>query len=118
LDEEGWLEPDQADALGIRFDVPAQRWVMVRMTLEEPDSRVFVDAFRVPQDPVDPLEAIASARDTSYQLTFRMRRRGTVVVRVQPELLRGGPYQLTVTAEDSPPVTLNTAPQSRLSCRE
>jgi hypothetical protein len=119
LDEEGWLEPDQADVLGIRFDVPAQRWVMVRMTLEEPDSaRVFVDAFRVPQDPVDPLEAIASARDTSYQLTFRMRRRGTVVVRVQPELLRGGPYQLTVTAEDSPPLTLNTAPQSRLSYRE
>jgi len=116
LNEEGWLEPDRADALGLRFDVPAQRWVMVRINLEEPDSaRVFIDAFRVPQDPVDPLEAIASARDTSGQLTFRMRRRGTVVVRVQPELLRGGPYQLTVTAEDSPPLTLSRSGSDRFA---
>jgi hypothetical protein len=123
FNEEGWLEPDRADALGLRFDVPAQRWVMVRINLEEPDSaRVFIDAFRVPQDPMDSLEAIASARDTSNQLTFRMRRRGTVVVRVQPELLRGGPYQLTVTAEDSPPVTradtFPAEPQSRMGRRE
>jgi hypothetical protein len=116
LNEEGWLEPDRADALSLRFNVPPQRWVMVRILLEQTDSaRVFIDAFRVPQDATDSLDPIASARDTANQLAFRMRRRGTVIVRVQPELLRGGPYQLTVTAEDSPPVTLARSGSGRFA---
>jgi len=104
--EEGWLPADRASAIGLRFDAPAQRWVTIRMSLDEPDfARVFIDAFRMPREPGDSIEVIASAPDTMNELTLRVRRSADLVVRVQPELLRGGPYRLTVMAAEEEPVT-------------
>lgn len=90
------LSPLRPDALGYRFDVKRGQKVLVDIQLITADStKVFVDLFRVENDSLKEFRHVASA-DSTLQLGFEPRRNATYLLRLQPELLRGGHYSITI----------------------
>ena len=63
----------------------------------EPLGRVFVDLFTVPRDTTETHQRVASAPANGSSIDVEIRRDGEYVVRVQPELLRGGRIVVTIT---------------------
>lgn len=89
--------PDQPHALGYRLAL--QRGQRVRAVAEPEqaaDARVFLDLFEVRDDERRP---VASAASESSALEVEIRRSGTYVLRVQPELLHGGRVRITQRVE-------------------
>lgn len=73
--------------------------VDVEVSLDtDPGAIVFLDAFRAPRDSLAEPDRVASADEPARSLSFEVRRD---IVRVQPELLRGGRYTLTVVVGPS-----------------
>lgn len=102
--ESGYMAPETPDAAGYRLPLDrGQRLVVdVEMRSAEP-GRVFLEVFRLPPD-ADSLTAArfvaGSATDTT-RLAHGVSEDGEYVVRFQPELLRGGRYEITVRVEPS-----------------
>ena len=95
--EESWLAPDQAGALGYRLS--ARRGQRLTISIDLPtDSAalLFLDAFRVTDDSLAPYRREASADSAARVLEFEPRRDGDYIVRVQPELLRGGRLSIRI----------------------
>ena len=81
------------------YRVTAERGQLVRIEVEmesDEPSRVFLDLFRVVDDTLRPHRREAFADSTKQSLEFFVRRGGDYVLRVQPELLRGGRYRVTI----------------------
>lgn len=98
--EEGFIAPDEAGAVGYRFALERGQALTVRLDVESDDSaRVFLDLFRVPADSTEPLRPVTTADTLADGLLYEPWRDGQYVVRVQPELLRGGHYVLTLTLD-------------------
>lgn len=98
--EEGFIAPDEAAAVGYRFALERGQALTVRLRVQSEDSaRVFLDLFRVPADPEDELRPVSSADTLDDGLVYEPWRDGEYVVRVQPELLRGGRYTLILTLD-------------------
>ena len=94
--EVGYFDPARPSAVGYRF--PAQRGQELRIHVDfaPPDSaRLFVDLFRGPADTTQSLTHVAGA-DTNGTLTVDVTRDASYLLRLQPELLRGGRYRLTI----------------------
>lgn len=84
------------DALGYRFDVKRGQKVLVNIDLVTSDStQVFIDLFRVESDSLKKYRHVASA-DSVLNLAFAPRRDASYLLRLQPELLRGGQYSITI----------------------
>lgn len=98
--EAGYLDPRAPDAVAYRFRArPGQR---LRFTLElEPptNAQFFMDVFRPPENGTAKPRRVASAASAARELEYTPSREGEYVVRVQPELLRGGRYVLTAMIE-------------------
>jgi murein DD-endopeptidase MepM/ murein hydrolase activator NlpD len=101
--EAGYLAPDRPGAIGYRLFLRRghQLEIDVEMRSSAP-SRLFLDLFRAPP-PADSLarpERVASAAADSAaavtRLDFEVPRDGDYIVRLQPGLLRGGRYEITV----------------------
>ena len=117
------FEASRAEAVGYRF--PARQGQRITVTLEfeevnrsggaaelvdytdevlpgEGESgtydglRVFADVFRVEDDRSEPLEQVASYSEARNLLEFEPRRDREYILRLQPELLRGGRINLTI----------------------
>lgn len=98
--EEGYIAPDEASAVGYRFSLQRGQALTVRLAVQSDDSaRVFLDLLRVPADSADPLRPVTTADTLPDGLVYEPWRDGDYVVRVQPELLRGGHYTLTLTLD-------------------
>ena len=98
--ERGVLTPDEAGAVAFRVDVARGRTLRADVALEsEPGARVFVDVFRVPEDERDPLRPLYSTDSVPGVFEHAVMRTGSFVIRVQPELLRGGRYDVTLRTE-------------------
>lgn len=100
--EVGYLSPTEPDAVGYRFRARRGQQVRLRVTPPPPDSasqsaRFFIDLFAVPADTAEALRHVASA-DSTHVIETEVERDGAYVLRVQPELLRGGRYRLTIQA--------------------
>lgn len=63
----------------------------------EPLGRVFLDLFSVPRDTTETQQRLASAPESGTSIDVEVRRDGDYVIRVQPELLRGGRIIVTIT---------------------
>jgi murein DD-endopeptidase MepM/ murein hydrolase activator NlpD len=99
------------DALGYRFDVKRGQRVIVDLDIIVQDTtRVFVDLFRVDNDSLDLFTQVASA-DSSFQLAFEPRTDGSYLLRLQPELLRGGDF--TITIENVPSLKFPVAGKNK-----
>lgn len=95
--EEGYLPPGEPDALGFRLPVRRGQHVRLTFTLHsDPDALLFLDAWEVVEDTTTAYRLVESADSGATILDFEPRRDGDYVVRVQPELLRGGRFTLSL----------------------
>ncbi len=92
----GTFDARQASALGYRFAVARGQRVEVGLALTGPTPQVFLDVFRLGED--TPRVHVASADAESRRLVFEPRRDAVYILRLQPELLRGGDFELRVQA--------------------
>lgn len=100
FEEEGFITPETPRAVAYRVTVARGRRLEIDVTVDSPEgTRVFVDVFRVPEDPQDPYRPVLSADTVPGSLALEPWRGGDFVVRVQPELLRGGRYHVTLRLE-------------------
>ncbi len=99
-EETGYIAPTETEAIGIRFS--AQRGERLRISVSlgrDSATLVFMDLFRAAADTLDEAARIASADSGARTMELEPRRTGDYVLRVQPELLRGGRYTVRITTE-------------------
>lgn len=97
--EEGYIAPEQPDAVGYRFSLERGQTVKVLLDVEsEAPARVFLDLLRVAENPGDPPRPVA-ADTVPDGLVYEPYRDGEFLVRVQPELLAEGRFVLDLVLE-------------------
>jgi murein DD-endopeptidase MepM/ murein hydrolase activator NlpD len=95
--EEGYLPPGEPDALSFQLSLHRGQEVRFEFSLHsEPAPLLFIDAWEVVRDSVTTYRHIESADSGSTFLDFEPRRDGDYIVRVQPELLRGGRFTVSL----------------------
>ncbi|WP_194777242.1 M23 family metallopeptidase [Pararhodonellum marinum] len=92
--ELGYLDPAKPNAFMLRFPVEEGQELQISFTpISEPDAQVFLDLFELQSN--GDLKRQSSAEE-SLQIVHRVRRSGKFALRVQPEVLRGGVFQLDI----------------------
>lgn len=98
--EEGFIPPEDPTAVGYRFTLERGQLVTVALEVEsDEETRVFLDLMRIADDPADPPRPLSGVDTTDAGWQYEPYRAGEFVLRVQPELLRGGRYTLTVSLD-------------------
>lgn len=93
--EDGFIDPAVPTALVYRVSLEKGQRLRVETELEAPDStRVFVEVFRA--DSVSGPERLVSPEPGIGPLEYEPSRGADLLVRVQPELLRGGRYRVSL----------------------
>jgi murein DD-endopeptidase MepM/ murein hydrolase activator NlpD len=101
--EARYLDPAGATAVAYRVTLERGQRLVVQLDVADArpsDLRLFLDLFFAP-DSATPLRLVASGDSTGWALEYVALRPGRYVLRVQPELLRGGRVSLTLTARAS-----------------
>ena len=101
FEEEGYITAESPSAVGYRVHVPRGRKLTFGVYLEtEDDTRLFVDLFRVPSEDDDPPRPVFSSDSVGGIFEHEDPwRAGDYILRLQPELLRGGSYRVILTQE-------------------
>ena len=98
--EEGFIAPDEAGATAYRIRIGRGQRLTGQVQLTSPEgTRVFVDLFRVPEDAEGPLRPVLSVDTVPGDFIYEPWRGGDFILRVQPELLRGGSYRVVLRLE-------------------
>jgi murein DD-endopeptidase MepM/ murein hydrolase activator NlpD len=98
--EESYLDPREAMAASYRISL--RRGQRLEVAFESiPDSayRVFLDVFRAPRDSGEAPRHLMSADSLERSLEYLVGRDADYLVRIQPELLRGGRYSITIVVK-------------------
>jgi peptidoglycan LD-endopeptidase LytH len=91
--ESGYFPPETASAVAYRFQLARGRTLAVEASFESLEQgRLFVDVFRV--QPGEPPERVSSMPADAAAIALTIDEDATYLLRVQPELLRGGRYIL------------------------
>lgn len=91
--ETGYLPATEAAAIGYRFQAQRGRRLAIETTFESSaPARLFADLFRL--SPGEPPEHVASLDDNQSQLVHDVVHEGAYVLRLQPELFRGGRFTI------------------------
>ena len=97
LEEIFYISPTETLAVAYRFDVRRGQRIELEVSIEsETPSRLFIDCFRVRDELEEDLLLVASANESEDYLVFEPRRDAQYIIRLQPELLRGGRYKVTL----------------------
>lgn len=100
--EDSYLDPHEAAAIAYR--IPLRRGQRLAVAFEsEPDNsyQVFIDLFLIRSGSTDPPRRLAYADSLDRTLDYLARRDGDYLVRIQPELLRGGRYSIAIIVTPS-----------------
>jgi len=98
--EQLFFDPAAPDAAGYAFEGRRGRSIRISISFNQPsEQRMFVDLFRV-EDGNEKLVHIASYDREQNSLVFEPQRDNLYLLRLQPELLRGGRYTLSI--EENP----------------
>ena len=100
-----FFDPSDPDAAGFRLDLRRGQRLRVTVTWDDeqdrsepdPSPRRFVDLFLMPRTVGDEPKRLTSAEETTT-VEHRVRRDGGYLVRLQPELLVGGRFTVTLEA--------------------
>jgi murein DD-endopeptidase MepM/ murein hydrolase activator NlpD/SH3-like domain-containing protein len=93
VEEQGYFAPGEPAALSWRVAVRrGQRLSLVVTFAADSTARLFLDVWRDSRDTVKRFERILEADSGTRALSWSPRRDGELIVRVQPELLRGGRF--------------------------
>lgn len=94
--EEGFFPEEEPAALGYRVSLRRGQRLTVRVELDGVrDTRLFLDLYRVAPDTLRPPVHVI-APEPGAELVFEPRRSGDYLLRIQPELLRGGRFRVTI----------------------
>ena len=100
--ETAYLSPTEAPAIAYRFALRRGQKLTVRLdAADSAGAKVFIDLYHDPADTTRPLDHIESADLDERAVDYEARRDGDYLVRLQPELLRGGRYTLTLQSAAS-----------------
>jgi murein DD-endopeptidase MepM/ murein hydrolase activator NlpD/SH3-like domain-containing protein len=95
LRETGYLPPGAPTARAWRFSLFQGRRLVIDVdTIAAEPFEIFLDLFELRGEPPR-LQLVASADEGVLHLAFEPERDGTFVLRLQPELLRGGRFTIT-----------------------
>ena len=98
--EETFIAPDEAGAVAYRVRIGRGQRLTGRITLTgREDTRIFVDLFRVAEDTADALRPVLSADTVPGDFRYEPWRGGEFILRIQPELLRGGTFRVVLGLE-------------------
>lgn len=98
--EAGFITPEEPEAVAYRVRIGRGQRLTVDVSLDsEEDTRLFLDLFRVPDDERDPLRPVLSTDSLDGPVVHEPWRGGDFVLRLQPELLRGGRWDVTLRLE-------------------
>ncbi|MFN2386155.1 MAG: peptidoglycan DD-metalloendopeptidase family protein [Thermoanaerobaculia bacterium] len=97
--ETGYFAPDRPEAVAYRFPlVRGQRLVVeVQWQTSEP-TRLFLDLFVEGEAP-DPPQRVLSAEEAATSVQYEAESSGNFILRLQPELLRGGRFSIVSRVE-------------------
>jgi murein DD-endopeptidase MepM/ murein hydrolase activator NlpD/SH3-like domain-containing protein len=96
-EEQGYLEPGEPAALAFRIRVRRGQELSLEVDLPGDTSTTwFLDAWTIEVDSTEHFDLLASADSGERVLRVTPRSDGELVVRAQPELLRGGRFQARV----------------------
>ena len=91
FEESVYFDPSQAEGIGFMFDAKGGQKIEVVVDMIEPDRfLLFIDLFRVEENTTNPFFHVATAEKTTRILGFEPLEDATYILRIQPELLRGG----------------------------
>jgi murein DD-endopeptidase MepM/ murein hydrolase activator NlpD len=97
--ESGYFPAEEATAVAYQLTVRGGQRVIVSVGTEADEPfRCFIDLFQ-PTDSAGYLERVASADEDARRLEFEPQEDGVYLLRLQPELLRGGRFTVTVERE-------------------
>jgi murein DD-endopeptidase MepM/ murein hydrolase activator NlpD len=100
--EAGYFAESEARAVAYRVKARRGQRIVARVQLEgSSPARLFIDLFEPPRDSAKGPIRLASADSGTAGVTYEAERDGEYLLRLQPELLRGARYLLTVRAEAS-----------------
>ncbi len=92
-----YVEPSSAFAVSYRFEVKKGQRTEIDVAFQgQKRCRLFMDLFRVEGSSTDEWDLVASANENEKHLEFEPRLDAEYAVRLQPELLRGGRFQVTI----------------------
>ncbi len=96
FEEVFYWDPNSAEATGYRFFVRRGLRIEVEISVNSTDSLLlFTDLFRESGDSVIDWSHVATA-DSTHRLEFEPRRDAYYILRLQPELLRGGRFDVLI----------------------
>lgn len=90
-----YFDPQDPSALGYRF--PVSRGRAVEILIESEHDRYFADVFRVPDTDEEEPAPVASRPAGESIIRFEARSNEYYLLRLQPELLRGGRFEVRIT---------------------
>ncbi|MFA9453573.1 MAG: peptidoglycan DD-metalloendopeptidase family protein [Candidatus Aminicenantaceae bacterium] len=97
FEETFYVDPAGAFAVVYRFEIKRGQRTEIEIDLEGPNPvRVFMDLFRTEGDSSQYWVRVASANESDYRLEVEPRVTFEYAVRIQPELLRGGRFTVTI----------------------
>lgn len=100
FEEQGFITVEAPGAMAYRITVARGQRLRGQVTLvSNDDTKVFVDLFRVPASAGDPLRPVYSSDSVPGEFAHEPWRGGDYILRLQPELLRGGQYRVTLRLE-------------------
>ncbi len=92
-----YISPQEAAAVAYRFEVKRGQRTEIQVLLDSlQTARIFIDLFRVEGDDPQHWVRVASADQVENRLEFEPRLTISYAVRLQPELLRGGRFTVTI----------------------
>ena len=98
--ETGYFPPDTPGAVAWRLELRRGRTLSIELRFDAArPARVFLDLFSVRD--TNPPSRVASLKEDSTALRYSVRRDGVYILRLQPELLRGGRWTLVQRTEAS-----------------
>src|SRR5262245_6197430 len=93
IEEQGYFAPAEPAALSWRVAVKrGQRLSLVVTFAADSTARLFLEVWRDSRDTIAMFERLIEADSGARSLHWSPRRNGELIVRVQPELLRGGRF--------------------------
>lgn len=102
VEETGYIDPVRPEAIGVRMTLLRGQRIAIDASFgSDTATRVFVDVFRVLEDSAAAPRHAAAADSGARSLEFEPARSGDYIVRLQPELLRGGRYTLRIRSGPS-----------------
>ena len=97
FEEVFYIDPNDPDAYAYLFSVKRGQRIEVDISFYSKDSlNLFIDLFREYGTSVEEWILVASADKKNHRLEFEPRRDARYMVRLQPELLRGGQFSVII----------------------